>query len=548
MRIRSYVTADNKIDGATIVVLDIDALKRASEQLKQSRDYADAIVEAVWEPLLVLDENLRIKRANSAFYRTFRVSRDEVEDRFLSQVGSGQWSTTELQALLKDILPKNARFHNFEFEAEFPDVGRRSMLLNAHRIYWEGSRTQMILLAFEDVTDREREVEQEKLLVQEQAARAEAETANRLKDEFLAMLAHELRNPLAPIRNGLQILKLCHATEGPVGKVSEIMERQVRHMAKLLDDLLDVSRITRGTIHLSKEPVDLTVVVARAVESSAPGIESRGHSLHVKVSPEPVLLQADPLRLEQVVCNLLNNASKFTKPQGQIWLTAEPEGREAVVKVKDSGVGIPPEMLERVFDLFTQGERSLDRSEGGLGIGLTLARSLVQLHGGSIKAYSPERGQGSEFVMRFPLWEGPLPERPGEKEKTVDSSLRKMRFLVVDDNRDVADSMAMELRLGGHEVRTAYDGPGAIATAITFLPEVVLLDLGLPRMDGYQVALSLREKAELDATTLIAVTGYGTEEDRRRSREAGFDYHLVKPVDPQELHEILSATARPTSP
>src|SRR5262245_26391273 len=364
--------------------------------------------------------------------------------------------------------------------------------------------------------------------------------ADRRKDEFLAVLAHELRNPLAPVRNAVAVMRLRDVDDPNLRWARDIIDRQVQQMTRLVDDLLDVSRITRGKVKLQKESVDLAAVVARAVEISRPLIDARRHGLAVTLPPEPVRLEADATRLAQVVANLLNNAAKYTEEQGLIWLTVERDGGEAVVRVRDTGVGIPAEMLAQVFDLFTQVAHSEDRSQGGLGIGLTLARSLVEMHGGSVRAHSDGPGQGSEFVVRLPLLAELRSEAsgPGVNGRLVESSAR--RILVVEDNVDAADSLAMLLRLLGNDVRTAHDGPAALAAARAYRPDVVLLDLGLPRMSGYEVCRRLREEHFANGPLVVALTGYGQDEDRRRTREAGFDRHLVKPVNPEELREVLA--------
>jgi CheY-like chemotaxis protein/two-component sensor histidine kinase len=319
-----------------------------------------------------------------------------------------------------------------------------------------------------------------------------------------------------------------------------MMNRQVGHLARLVDDLLDVSRITRGKVDLRKEQVPLETLVARAVEAARPLIDARHHEMTVSLPPEPVHLNADPTRLVQVLGNLLNNAAKYTEEGGRIWLTASREGSEAVVRVRDTGIGIPSHMLPKVFDLFTQDDRTLDRAEGGIGIGLTLVRSLVELHGGSVVATSSGPGHGSEFVVRIPAL--PYDPRRPRSDTGADQTpwAPPSRVLIVDDNVDSAESLAMLLNLTGHSVRTAHDGPSAIEAAREHRPDVVLLDIGLPRMDGYEVARRLRQEPDMPAVLLIAMTGYGQEEDRRKTREAGFDFHLVKPVDADELTRVLT--------
>ncbi len=364
--------------------------------------------------------------------------------------------------------------------------------------------------------------------------------ADRRKDEFLAMLAHELRNPLAPLRNALEVLKLPDADPADAARMRAVMERQVEHLVRLVDDLLDVSRIMRGKIALRKEVVELAAVVMRAVETAQPLIEARAHELSVKVDDGAVPLEGDLVRLAQVVSNLLHNAAKYTEPGGRISLEARREGAEVVLCVRDNGVGIPPEVLPHVFDLFVQADRSMARSQGGLGIGLTVVKRLVELHGGRVEARSEGPGRGSEFIVRLPAAEGPKPA-PKPRPAPDGQPAARRRALVVDDNADAAESLAVLLRSAGHEVRTAYDGPSALAAARDLRPEVVLLDLGLPGMDGCEVARRLRQLEGLQGALLVALTGYGSEEDRRRSKEAGFDRHLVKPVDPAELRELFAA-------
>jgi PAS domain S-box-containing protein len=372
----------------------------------------------------------------------------------------------------------------------------------------------------------------------------ELKEADRRKDEFLAMLAHELRNPLAPIRNSLHALKLAGPDAAVAARARDMMERQVTHLTRLVDDLLDVSRIMRGKVDLRRERVELAAVVARAVETARPLVEAGRHALAVELPSDPVLLDADPVRVAQVLGNLLSNAAKYTDPGGKIWLTAEPLDGDVVVRVRDTGIGIPADMLAHVFDPFVQTEEARGKSQGGLGLGLALVRSLVELHGGSVAAHSAGPGRGSEFVIRLAALPDAGSRMPmsaasseiGTQQSALDD---RMRVLVVDDNRDAADSLAMLLRLKGHEVRVAYDGPAALAAVGAFGPDLVLLDLGMPGMDGYEVARRLRETPAFAGRAIAALTGWGQEADRRRTREAGFDHHLVKPVDPAELETLL---------
>jgi signal transduction histidine kinase/ActR/RegA family two-component response regulator len=364
--------------------------------------------------------------------------------------------------------------------------------------------------------------------------------ADRRKNEFLAILAHELRNPLAPIRNAVEVLGLQNPPDPAVQWPREIIERQVHHLNRMVDDLLDVSRITQSKFNLHKEPVQVTSVIARAIETSQPLIEARKHRVSIEAPTDPLWVEGDKVRLAQVVANLLNNAAKYMAEGGQIWLSAEREAGEAVLRVRDTGIGIPADLLPRVFDAFTQEERSPDRAQGGLGIGLALVRSLVELHGGRVEARSAGRGQGSEFVVRLPaLAEGP-PMAASPVKSNGDSKVPRRRILIVDDNIDSAETLGLLLRLGGHQVKTAYSGPSALAAAQLERPEIVMLDIGMPGMDGLEVARRLREEIGLKDVLLVAMTGYGQDEDRRRTEGAGFNTHLVKPVDPERLNAIFA--------
>jgi signal transduction histidine kinase len=365
--------------------------------------------------------------------------------------------------------------------------------------------------------------------------------ADRRKDDFLAMLAHELRNPLAPVRNALQILKMPGLGPDTARLAREMMERQVLHIVRLVDDLLDVSRIMRGKIELRKERVDLATVFGRAVETAQHALDAQGQQLAVSLPPQSIWVEGDVVRLAQVVNNLLMNAAKYSERAGQIWLAGERDGSTAVVRVRDSGVGIAPELLPRIFDLFVQADQSLARSQGGLGIGLTLVRRLVEMHGGSIAVASPGVGQGSEFTVRLPALPLSAETGAGPGDESPRSVGPPRRVLVVDDNVDAAESEALLLRFLGHVVEVAYNGPAALEVVREFRPEIVLLDIGLPGMSGYEVARAIRALPEARGVVLAAVTGYGQEQDRRRAHEAGFDHHLTKPLAPSALTAFIDS-------
>jgi signal transduction histidine kinase len=370
-----------------------------------------------------------------------------------------------------------------------------------------------------------------------QAALEALQEADRRKDEFLAMLAHELRNPLAPIRNAVEILR---ADDPAVReKARAMIGRQVRHLARLVDDLMEVSRITQRKVVLQKSAVQLAAVIDSAVEVARPFVEARRQALAVTVEEQPVWLEADAVRLSQVIGNLLHNASKFTPLDGRISLDARRVGDEVRIVVTDDGEGISAEVLPKVFDLFTQGERTLERTQGGLGIGLSLVKGLVTMHGGTVEAESAGPGKGSRFTIRLPM---PLvPATQPLPRAARASSPMPHRILVVEDNVDSAEAMLLLLRQSGHEVKTVNDGAEAVGIARIFRPDVILLDIGLPGMDGYELAGKLRGMEETRDARMIAVSGYGQQKDRQRSTDAGFDLHLVKPVDPSRLREAIEA-------
>ena len=374
----------------------------------------------------------------------------------------------------------------------------------------------------------------------------ELQDADRRKDEFLATLAHELRNPLAPIRNGLQVLRLSDSRGTIVDEARSMMERQLTQMVRLVDDLLDVSRITRNKLDLKKQTVTLEAVVQSAVETSRPVIEEAGHTLTLSLPPEPVSLDADLTRLAQVFSNLLNNSAKYTEPGGRISLTVHVNGKEVAVKVRDNGLGIPAEALPRLFQIFSQVERHMERAQGGLGIGLTLVKRIAEMHGGTVEARSAGPGKGSEFTVRLPVLSYELcPQRTaaGNSAEVDDrnATTARQRILIVDDNRDSATTLGMMLKLMGNETQTAHDGLAAVEAAEQFRPDLILLDIGLPKLNGYDACRRIRQQTWAKHIVIVALTGWGQEEDRRRSQEAGFDHHLVKPVEMADLQMLLGA-------
>ncbi|WP_088253587.1 response regulator [Fimbriiglobus ruber] len=423
--------------------------------------------------------------------------------------------------------------YDTEYRVVWPDGSTHWVLVRGQVTTVPGVGDRRLIGVALDITDRKRSEEALK-------------DADRKKDEFLALLAHELRNPLAPIRTALHIVRQPGVDAVDVAKARDTMARQLAHMVRLIDDLLDVSRISKGRIELRKERVAVRDILDIAVETSRPLIEAGRHELQIDLPPEPLYIFADLTRIGQVVANLLNNAAKYTPEGGHIRLSvrrATDEADEVVVRVVDNGTGITPEMLPKVWGLFTQSDRTLGRSQGGLGIGLTLVRHLVELHGGAVDARSAGIGMGSEFIVRLPL---PPPQEKSTGSSPIpavpqtSSSVDPHRVLVVDDNVDGAESLATLLSLQNHTVRVAHDGPSALVIAEEFRPDVVLLDIGLPGLDGYEVAHRLRARKEFQHVFLVALTGWGQDSDRERSQAAGFDVHLVKPIDPATLLQVVS--------
>ncbi len=501
-------------------------------------DWPRIALEKIGDAVVTTDARARITFMNPAAERLAGTRLGDAQGRPFAEVFP-LLDADSRQPLELDLAARGT-YHPLLSAGEAPAEDRRfDLTVEPYQGGLEGSG---VVLVLRDVTAAERTLRES----QEELRRRAEEliAADRRKDQFLAMLAHELRNPLAPIRNAVELMRQVETFDPTFQPSREMVERQVKHLARLVDDLLDVSRISQGSIRLRKEVVDLGTVVQRAVEGSRPLIESRAHTISVRVPPEPVRLEADSTRLEQVIANLLNNAAKYTMPGGHLSVTAEREGEEAVVRVRDTGIGIPPDVLDRVFEPFVQQSNgSLARTDGGLGVGLTLVRSLVEMHGGRVEAFSPGLGQGSELVVRLPAQlpaGAALPSEPAAAHAP-----RPLKVLVVEDNIDAAESLATLLRLWSHDVSVVHDGRTALEAAREQQPEVVLLDIGLPGLDGYQVARRLRDELHLDHALLVAMTGYGQPEDRRRSQEAGIQYHFVKPVEPLVLRNLLAGASLP---
>jgi two-component system, chemotaxis family, CheB/CheR fusion protein len=496
-----------------------------NEELRGSRAFLDAIVETIREPLLVLDRDLVVTKANAAFFEIFKVQPEHTLRLHLYDLGEGQWDIPELRKLLGEVIPEKSVVKDYEVSHTFPEIGQRTMLLNARRLISTDGDDEMILLAIEDITYRH--IAEQKL-----------QEADHRKNNFLATLAHELRNPLAPIRLRVELLR--RQTNGTDLKQLDMIERQIAKLTGIVDDLLDIARIERDQFKLRKEPLDLVSLVQDTIDASSYLFDERHHRLSLFLSKEPIPVIGDPIRLEQVVSNLLSNAAKYTDPEGEIEVSVARIGSSATIKVRDNGVGISPDMMPQLFEMFFQARTSLDRAEGGLGIGLSITKRLVELHGGRVEAFSDGPGKGSEFLVHLPISQVQDHPAPLKQSPSPASSSRTRRILIVDDNVDTAEAVAELARALGHTVVVAHDGATALEIARTFRSEIALLDIGLPRMNGYELARRLRQLDGMEATLLVAMSGYGREEDRQESQRAGFNYHLIKPVDAARLERLLS--------
>jgi PAS domain S-box-containing protein len=650
LRIAPYARGTDEIAGAVLTFTNVTAFRASLEQAVYEREYTKAIVNAVSDPLVVLDAELRVQSANRAFYSTFGTSREKTQGVPLRDLGDDDWKASGLWNTLAALLADHSDFERLEIERDFPTLGPRTVLLDARRIARAGDAT--ILLAFHDITERkhaenararlaaivessddaiigldldgtisswnqgaerlfgyireeaigqsvyllipaDRLDEEQSILeaicrgkrvhpfetvrrckdgtfldvslsvspiadargrivgasktardiTERKRAEEALQDADRRKDEFLALLAHELRNPLAPIRTGLELIRLSGDSPQSVRRVRTMMERQIRQMVRLIDDLLDVSRIASGKIVLQRAPSSLSELVQSAIETHRAAIDAAKIALTIDLPEQPCVIDVDPTRFVQVLSNVLHNASKFTPAHGKVGISVDILGADtpqATITVSDTGIGISKELLPRVFDLFVQAEPATERAHGGLGIGLALARRLIEMHGGEIDAHSDGPGHGAAFVIRMPLCKvNASPPSPPQIEVTRVAS----RVVIIDDNQDAAKTMSMLVEQLGGSARTAHDAADGLAAVQAFQPDIVLLDIGMPGMDGYETCRRIRQQPSQRHIVVVAVTGWGQSQDKQRALDAGFDAHLTKPVDPRALASVLAGAA-----
>lgn len=520
-----------ELNGFSVISLDLTERRRKDDALRHSEERLRLLVESVQDSALFMLDPL-------GFVDSWNAGAERIKGYRAEEIIGQHFSC---------FYPPEALAQNWpqELLAMARTLGRAED--SGWRLRRDGSRfwASVVLSALHDRDGRLRGYAKITRDLTDRRRMQTLEEEGRQTTEFLAMLAHELRNPLAPIRNAVQWMQRSPLRDPTLDGARDIIDRQVAHLSHLVDDLLDVGRIATGTIALRSAALDLSMIAARAIETSLPLMQARRQSFHAEMPDQQVLVQGDQTRLMQIVMNLLNNAAKYTPENGAVFLKLEAGDREATLTVSDTGIGIAPELLPKIFDLFMQGRRTLARSEGGLGIGLTLVKRLVALHGGEVAAFSEGLDRGSRFVVRLPLlhprrMSGPASPLASAAASPAADVLHPRRVLVIDDNQDSTTSMAMLLKLVGHEVSVAQDGGTGLREAERFLPQVVLLDIGLPDINGYEVARRLRQHPSLQSATLIAMTGYGQPEDRQRSSEAGFHHHLVKPVDWETLERLLA--------
>ena len=526
LQVARYSTAAGEVAGAVLTFTNVTAFRASIEQAVYEREYTKAILNSVATPLVVLDGELQVQSGNRAFYEMFGVAREKAQGTPLRELGDDDWRASGLWTALTAMVPNNRDFEPLEVKRDFPNEGTRTLLIDARWVARQGGPT--IVLAIQDITEHKRN-------------EATLQEADRRKDEFLALLAHELRNPLAPIRTGLELIRVAGDSPQAVRRVRTLMERQVSHMVRLIDDLLDVSRIASGKIVLQRVPTTITELVQSAVDAQRAAVEAANIEFTLMLPSEPCVVDVDPARIIQVLSNVLHNAVKFTPANGKIRCVTQTSLRHGSplvsITISDNGIGISPDMLPRIFDLFAQGDAATDRTHGGLGIGLALARRLIEMHEGTITAQSDGPGTGSVFTITVPVSDAAArpPSRPADVRRVTS------RAVIIDDNRDAARTMSMLIQELGGVASIAHNASSGLEAVQQFQPDIVFLDIGMPEMDGYEACRQLRRLME-DRVVIVALTGWGQPQDKQRALDAGFDAHLVKPVDPALLTRILART------
>jgi two-component system CheB/CheR fusion protein len=548
VRISPYVDDHQSVAGAVLALTNVTALRASIEQAIHEREYTKAIVNTIGHPLVVLGPTLKVQTANRAFYETFRVSRSDTEDVELDVLAGGQWAVPGLRDALEDVVRKDSRLQAFEVEADFPALGRRTMLLNARRLAPTGSTASLILLAIEDVTERRRA--EAAVVASEQRARAlaaDAQAANRGKDEFLATLSHELRTPLTAMLGWTRMLRTGTLGEEATRQALETIERNVRNQAKLIEDLLDVSRIISGQLRLDEQRLELGAVVQAAVETMRPVAQAKAVGVSVDIGMTACEVWGDTGRLQQVVWNLLSNAVRFTPPGGTVAIRLERRATEAAIVVADSGAGISPEFLPRVFDRFSQGDGTPARRTGGLGLGLAIVRHLVELHGGTVHAASDGEQRGATFTVTLPRMpkRSPTPgEPPPRKEAEASADVPRLddvRVLLVEDDADIRELLHAVFAGSHADVRVASGAVEALDLFQSWGPHAVVADIGLPGEDGFVFIEKLRALCAKESIHVpaVALTAYARPEDRDRALSAGYDAYLAKPVEPSSVVSLV---------
>ncbi|MEP6741891.1 MAG: chemotaxis protein CheB [bacterium] len=569
LRVRPYVTLDNKIDGAVLVLVNITELKQTERRVRDERNYAQAIIRTVRQPLVVLDDELRVSTANESFYRTFQVSPNETEGRLIYDLGNSQWDITALRELLEEILPKNSFFADYEVTHEFENIGPQTVLLSATRLEGKNGTPERILLSIQDISERKRaEAGLKALMTREHAARAEAEGANRVKDEFLAMVSHELRTPLSAITGWVHLLQGGKLDQATSERALETIAGNAKAQATIINSLLDTARIISGKLQLDQQPVDLVEVIKAAIDVVRPASDAKGIEIGAALDPAAGPVAGDAVRLQQVIWNLLSNAIKFTPKEGHVEVQLERAGTNIAIVVSDTGQGIDPDFLPHIFERFQQADNSEKRLHGGLGLGLSIARHLVEMHGGSISAESEGAGQGATFTVTLPITPFTEPKanfgsKPSSRaveavarttktearERTVDNVrsdfLSGLRVLAVDDQPDTRELIALALMRYGAEMRVCTSANEALKVVQEWKPDVIVSDIGMPGEDGYELMKNIRalRPKQGGKTPAVALTGYASATDESKALTAGYQAHLPKPVELAELARTIARLA-----